>query len=610
MIKKTQIQENKVDLNRSFREEGKARLAQLSGGSPNLESAEGELYGCLTLLESGLSDLAPRAVLIGDSHLTPHFKNADLYLELNQKLQSILPTLFVAQSVTALDRGAVPGENTLFSPLSPSFHRKAIASSKLCVSFHLEPVLVALANRIPAIFISSKKSQETNLANQMGVPVVVGQTPGKMVAEIEMYFAHYSWKKIDEFLEGMRNKLGLSRPTPLSMGNHSSNPRFTVCSISDSNYLPFFLGFLENVNVTSGGNFKCYLLALDTQCGHQIRKLKLGAQVKVLQLKDLWSETELPRVFERSTADRAFSTKPKLIERALKETQGPVFYCDSDVYFCQPTSSLQSVLNSGTENVVLFPHLNDEFIPAQLDGLFNAGMLGVAPGAENFLEWWGEVCYRACSTQGESGLVGDQGYLNLVPVLFDRVKIFKERFHNVARWNSRTLNLDFSARTPEQPVIENGVPVATYHAAFCDEAGVYQLKYCWDQLVSFFSPAYQRNSSSGLERNILFQQKCHWKYLDYILKLEQWRKKPLVKLLPSRWNSDQRFWFSSKGRRWFGVALKTHHLLSGLKRILRVPPTQLNNKPSQKGPDNAWVESNLKALNLSSQEGPSAQKVA
>ena len=170
-----------------------------------------------------------------------------------------------------------------------------------------------------------------------------------------------------------------------------------------------------------------------------------------------------------------------------------------------------------------------DFIAAHFDGLFNAGMLGVGPGAEKFLEWWTEVCYQRCSTKLR-GMVGDQGYLNLVPVLFERVKIFKERNHNVARWNSKTLHLSFSANNPEQPTIEGNDPVATYHAAFCDEVGVYQLKFCWDQIVSFFSPGYQRNSSSALEQNVLFQQRIFWKYLDYLLKWEKWRNKPLAKL--------------------------------------------------------------------------------
>ena len=67
-------------------------------------------------------------------------------------------------------------------------------------------------------------------------------------------------------------------------------------------------------------------------------------------------------------------------------------------------------------SVLLFPHWNDVFPEARLDGLFNAGMVGVAPGAESFLNWWSQLCYWECTLNEGGGVVGDQAYLDFVPV--------------------------------------------------------------------------------------------------------------------------------------------------------------------------------------------------
>jgi hypothetical protein len=258
------------------------------------------------------------------------------------------------------------------------------------------------------------------------------------------------------------------------------------------------------------------------------------------------------------------------------------------------------VLDPSQDSIVLFPHLNDEFTPAQKDGLFNAGMIGIGPGAENFLEWWSEICYRECSFDDERGLRGDQGYLSLVPVLFNRVKIFKGRHHNVARWNSRTLQLRWDTEIPEQAVIDLTTPVSTYHAAFCDDQGVYQLKFTWDQVISFFSPAYNRFSSKALEANCLYQQRNFWTHLDHSLKWEELQKYWIVKMLSRPLKLERQFWFTQKGRSCLRVGVKVNRVLRSKAQRLKWP-LKKTDLPSKDDPSQSWVDSNLKALNNPSQ---------
>lgn len=596
-----------MNLNQLFRKEGLIRLIDLGYSLDINSSKELELWSCLFLKDQPFMDVSSRAVLVGDSHSTSHFKKNDSYLELTYRIQSVLPTLFIAQSPLALDRGALPGEGTLYSPLFPSLHRKAIASSKCVVSFHLEPLLVAIANRVPAILIHGRKSEETEIANKIGIPVVIGQDPKRMLAEVEMYLNHYQWKKIDEFCCVLKKELSILEGQVKKSETAQCQSLFTVCSMTDSNYLPFFLGFLENVNNASSGNFKCFLLALDSNVSKQIKKLKLASHVELVSIQELWSPDELSVVEKRSVGFKAFSTKPKIIARALHKTRGPVFYCDSDVFFFEPAKKLQSVLEK--EHVVLFPHLNDEYPSAQLDGLFNAGMLAVAPGAEKFLDWWSELCFRECEFNRERGLVGDQGYLNLVPVLFDKVKIYKGHDHNVARWNSRTLNLELDPQRPEVPVIDEGTLVSTYHAAFCDEQGVYERKFVWDQLVSFFSPAYALGSSQALDTNIRYQQKRYWLYLDYFTKWERFLNFKPVHWLVRSLELETQFWFSDKGRPWVRSAVMAKRILNQLKIRNSESSTHTQNKQPRNNTE-GWVNSNLKALQKNDSPSPHSKQVA
>ena len=52
-------------------------------------------------------------------------------------------------------------------------------------------------------------------------------------------------------------------------------------------------------------------------------------------------------------------------------------------------------------------------------GTFNAGLLAVGEGAEPFLDWWNDRTARYCLLEPGRALFVDQGWLALVPTLFD-----------------------------------------------------------------------------------------------------------------------------------------------------------------------------------------------
>src|SRR5690606_20334238 len=121
---------------------------------------------------------------------------------------------------------------------------------------------------------------------------------------------------------------------------------------------------------------------------------------------------------------QAFSSKARLLLKALADGI-PTFYCDADIHFFTSAHDLTRQFTKDS-SVFLFPHFNDVFEAARSDGLFNAGFVAVAPGAERFLNWWSDMCLKACGNDRAAGVVGDQGYLDFAPVFFPEVKVHRE----------------------------------------------------------------------------------------------------------------------------------------------------------------------------------------
>jgi hypothetical protein len=122
------------------------------------------------------------------------------------------------------------------------------------------------------------------------------------------------------------------------------------------------------------------------------------------------------------------SLKPALAAAALRAAGGdPVLLLDSDVLVC---GDLGGVAEQAARHAVLLsphapfplPHVpggpSVEERIAQA-GVFNGGFLGVSPGAEPFLEWWGERCARDCVLDLERGIVMSQTWLQFAPALAD-----------------------------------------------------------------------------------------------------------------------------------------------------------------------------------------------
>ncbi len=119
-----------------------------------------------------------------------------------------------------------------------------------------------------------------------------------------------------------------------------------------------------------------------------------------------------------------------------------VIYIDNDICFFNNPKFLFEKLEK--QSLLLSPHFypsdpekKQNWLEANLRlGLFNAGFIAANKGAIEALRWWEKCCLYKMKRAYYRGLFDDQKYLDLIPVLFEKVEILKHRGCNLAGWNS------------------------------------------------------------------------------------------------------------------------------------------------------------------------------
>jgi hypothetical protein len=163
----------------------------------------------------------------------------------------------------------------------------------------------------------------------------------------------------------------------------------------------------------------------------------------------------------------ACSLKPVLLLAMLDRFDGTALYLDADGCVYSGLESLAEACEQAP--LLLSPHMLDPYPLAGLDspeqqiiraGAFNAGLIAVGPGAEKAMRWWAQRIARRCVFDEAHGLLFDQTWLALMPLLFES-QILRDRGCNVAGWNLHTRDVDWQA---ECPCIDGG-PLRHFHFA-------------------------------------------------------------------------------------------------------------------------------------------------
>ena len=171
-------------------------------------------------------------------------------------------------------------------------------------------------------------------------------------------------------------------------------------------------------------------------------------------------------VTEMSTA-----VKPPLLRLLLERYGEPVAYLDPDLEFFAPIDEAFEL--AASTPIVLTPHvltpvprdgLRLREIDIQLCGQFNLGFITVGPGAEPFLDWWGERTRYDALNDTANGLFTDQKWVDFVPSLFDHV-VVRDPGWNVAYWNlhERPITRDDAGR-----LLAGGAPLRFLHLSGYD----------------------------------------------------------------------------------------------------------------------------------------------
>jgi len=177
--------------------------------------------------------------------------------------------------------------------------------------------------------------------------------------------------------------------------------------------------------------------------------------VQDLELDD-WPRTS----FQYTPFELACAMKPFATEHALKNFSTKVLYFDADIEIFDSLEDIVGELDSAS--ILLTPHLTrvpvvkeverknlEDFGPSEIQttirqgGIYNAGFYAVAntPTTMQFLDWWKSRCRQHCYIDPPSGVFVDQGWLDLVPGLFEGVTIERRNRFNVAYWNIDDRNL-------------------------------------------------------------------------------------------------------------------------------------------------------------------------
>lgn len=137
-----------------------------------------------------------------------------------------------------------------------------------------------------------------------------------------------------------------------------------------------------------------------------------------------------------------------------------LFFFDPDIALFNPMDEVVRLLDQ--HSVVLTPHqvdpdprseriaINHNEVASLAHGVFNLGFIAVANDAEGrrFAHWWRDRLLDWCHDDRAAGLFVDQKWCNLVPCLFDRVKVLRDPGYNVASWNlsQRRMSFDMDGR--------------------------------------------------------------------------------------------------------------------------------------------------------------------
>jgi glycosyltransferase involved in cell wall biosynthesis len=166
---------------------------------------------------------------------------------------------------------------------------------------------------------------------------------------------------------------------------------------------------------------------------------------EVIEASDLSLPEFQKFAFRYDVMEFSTAIKPYMFKWIFANTlANKVVYLDPDILVTSPLNKVLSLLQDGA-SAVLTPHLtsriDDSFLPNENSvlqvGVYNLGFIALSrhDEAHKLVDWWCDRLERGAVVDLANGLFTDQKWADLMPGLFDDVKILRDPGYNAAYWN-------------------------------------------------------------------------------------------------------------------------------------------------------------------------------
>lgn len=226
------------------------------------------------------------------------------------------------------------------------------------------------------------------------------------------------------------------------------------CTVVTRNFLPFARALTRSARRHDPGR-DLYVLIADVEVLEHDRVGFDG--VTLLSTSDIGIEpVELARrgaMFGPNGL--ACSLKAPLLRHLVRETDEVSLYLDADGLVLGDLSPVFEL--AAAESLVLSAHIHEPISRRtagfELEetflkfGVFNGGLVAVAPSALPFLDWWAERTSRRCIVAPDQSYIVDQHWLTLAPAFFPST-VLRHPGTNVMWWNLYERDVMWAGDTP------------------------------------------------------------------------------------------------------------------------------------------------------------------
>lgn len=297
----------------------------------------------------------------------------------------------------------------------------------------------------------------------------------------------------------------------------------TFCTISTVSHLFKTFALADSI-----ANYGSQLKVLVTDSDDFPSFIPDSVQLFHLQSIDL-DDVGIQKKYKNHNDKLRWGLKSIWIKYLLQQEFEEVLYVDNDVFFYSDPSFLFDLFQEN--HFLLTPHFyasdpyrNQNWFEANFRvGLFNAGFIGVSRKGIPILEWWSGCCLYNIKKSYWRGLFDDQKYLDLIPILFDGVKIVKQEGCNLAGWNYKNYHVN---RTDNQGVLVQGKPIVFIHFAsislleFSGKSSVFYTEYQqYLNAIRRYESSFEFRESRWEKRNVrAFFYYLRWRFVRIIEK--------------------------------------------------------------------------------------------